>query len=139
MGSVTCRAAVLQYIESRDMKTFSKEIHNLHLSLLCSVDIEKAEGYIVKTLENDEKLRCDLSFAFKCLESFSKKLYADVLPYHSIWSMGRRRKTSTCKLERETGKEARPQSKRFRSGPEFKFEINLDEYCRGGDFKRPVI
>ena len=50
------------------MKTLSKEIHNLHLSLLCSVDVEKAEDYIVKKLEGDEKLQCDLSFAFKCLE-----------------------------------------------------------------------
>ena len=50
------------------MKALSKEIHNLHLSLLCSVDVEKAEYYIVKKLEGDEKLQCDLSFAFKCLE-----------------------------------------------------------------------
>jgi len=92
------------------MKTLSKEIHNLHLSLLCSVDIEKAESYIVKTLENDEKLKCDLSFAFKCLEvrnliNFQtelieflvifEKLYSNVLPNHAIWSMGRRRKTSS--------------------------------------------
>merc|ERR1712130_532183 len=69
--SIECRRAVLNYLQSVISEDTSLAVHNLYFSLLCSVDIQSAESHVVNSVEKGVLL-CDISFALRCLQSFSK-------------------------------------------------------------------
>ena len=67
--SAECQKSVLRYLDTIIDGFISLSVANLHFSLMCSVNVKRAEEYVIGAV-NDGSLGCDVSYALRTLQGW---------------------------------------------------------------------